>query len=79
MPQKRIKSGEQTRIVTVRMAESDYKRIQRKAEAAGVKVSEYIRTVVVDADRLRDMVTEAEKTTERIRAIFSKMNMEGGE
>ena len=73
MPQRRIKNGEVTKIVTVRMAESDYARIQEKAEASGVRVSEYIRALLLDTDRLRDMVTEAEKTTARISAIFSAM------
>lgn len=73
MPQRRIKNGEATKIVTVRMAESDYARIQEKAEASGVRVSEYIRALLLDTDRLRDMVTEAEKTTARISAIFSAM------
>ena len=73
MPQRRIKKGEATKIVTVRMAESDYARIQEKAEASGVRVSEYIRALLLDTDRLRDMVTEAEKTTARISAIFSAM------
>jgi len=79
MPQRRIKSGEVTKVVTVRMAESDYERIQKKADEAGIKVSEYIRAVVLDAERFRDMVAEAEETAERIRHLFTSMSESKGD
>ena len=59
MAQNPIKKGEQTKIVTVRMAESDYKSVQMRAEAASMTIAEYIRLLVLDAERLRDYVSDA--------------------
>lgn len=73
MAQNPIKKGEQTKIVTVRMAESDYKLVQSRAEAASMTIAEYIRLLVLDAERLRDYMSDAKEVTDKIQKVMASM------
>lgn len=73
MAQNPIKKGEQTKIVTVRMAESDYKLVQSRAEAASMTIAEYVRLLVLDAERLRDYMSDAKEVTDKIQKVMASM------
>ena len=76
MPQRRIKNGEATKIVTVRMAESDYKLVQMRAKAASMTIADYIRLLVLDAERLRDYVSDAKVVTDKIQKVMASMDLQ---
>ena len=76
MAQNPIKKGEGTRIVTFRMAESDYKLIQMRAKAASMTIADYIRLLVLDAERLRDYVSDAKVVTDKIQKVMASMDLQ---
>ena len=76
MAQNPIKKGEETKIVTVRMAESDYKLVQMRAKAASMTIADYIRLLVLDAERLRDYVSDAKVVTDKIQKVMASMDLQ---
>lgn len=55
------------------MAESDYKLVQSRAEAASMTIAEYIRLLVLDAERLRDYMSDAKEVTDKIQKVMASM------
>ena len=76
MAQNPIKKGEETKIVTVRMAELDYKLVQMRAKAASMTIADYIRLLVLDAERLRDYVSDAKVVTDKIQKVMASMDLQ---
>lgn len=77
MAQQPIKHGEVTKIVTVRMAESDIKLVKAQAKKEGVSTSSFIRQAALssalagEAHELRKLVRDAESVADNIRKIMS--------
>jgi flagellar basal body rod protein FlgF len=46
-PNKRVKPGAQTRHVTARIAEDDYRAVENAAQSAGLTVSAYLRVSAI--------------------------------
>ena len=77
MAQQPRKHGEVTKIVTVRMAESDIKLVKAQAKKEGVSTSSFIRQAALssalagEAHELRKLVRDAESVADNIRKIMS--------
>jgi hypothetical protein len=77
MAQLPIKHGEVTKIVTVRMAESDVKLVKAQAKKEGVSTSSFIRQAALasalagEAYELRILMRDAERVSNDIRRIMS--------
>ena len=77
MAQQPIKHGEVTKIVTVRMAESDIKLVKAQAKKEGVSTSAFIRQAALssalagEAHELRKLVRDAENVANNIRRVMS--------
>ena len=81
MAQLPIKHGERTQIVTVRMAQSDWKLVKARAKSEGISMSAFIRQSALSSalageqESLRRLVKDAEDVAENIRRIMSSASV----